>query len=336
MLIKYPLLHADVLVYQLDETYTENNTRNPNRTRWMRTLMREPGEDLLSLAKRVESAYLAVRYAVSSIQLHHSRTITKESMYRLPENDYSSNTLYERFKDCIRNDVDNPARGMFMELMCEEKWEVALQKYSSDQKLIQQMPDVTPEQLCQLDVCIHPPTLTDIAQELMILPVEKKGNFCLKRDGGGARLNHFSASRTDPRLILVAATEEHRGGVYRVHPRKSPDDLKWSNSLDHAVLKHPSSDVLAVEDIESGEPSEQRRRDGGPRPWMNSRARHNAARAQKYRALGRDDVDAVTKPHNGVPAGDPVFASSRHLKHQKPQKPLSHNAEPHHYDTQSE
>ena len=167
----------------------------------------------------------------------------------------------------------------------------------------------------------------------MILPVEKKGNFCLKRDGSGARLNHFSASRTDPHLILVATTEGHRGGVYRVHPRKSPDDLKWSNSLDHAVLKHPSSDVLAVEDNES---SEQRRRDGGPRPWMNSRARHNAARAQKYRALGHDDVDAVTKPHNGVPAGDPVFASSRHLKHQKPQKPLSHNAEPHHYDTPSE
>ena len=54
---------------------------------------------------------------------------------------------------------------------------------------------------------------------------------------------------------------------------------------------------------------------------MSSRARHNAERAQKYRALGRDDVNAVTKRHNGVPAGDPVFASSRHLKHQKPQKP---------------
>ena len=141
MLIKFPLLHADVLIYQLDETYTENNTRNPNRTRWMQTLMREPGEDLLSLAKRVESAYLAE---------HHSRTITKESMYRLPENEHSSDTLYERFKDCLRNDVDNPARGMFMETMCEEKWEVALQQYFSGQKLVQQMPDVTPEQLRQL------------------------------------------------------------------------------------------------------------------------------------------------------------------------------------------
>ena len=95
----------------------------------------------------------------------------------------------------------------------------------------------------------------------MILPVEKKGNFCLKRDGGGARLNHFSASRTDPHLILVTTTEKHRGGVYRVQPRESPDDLAWRNSLDHAVLKHPSSDVLAVEDNGS---SEQRRRDGGP------------------------------------------------------------------------
>ena len=291
VLLKYPLLHADVLIYQLDETYTENNTRNPNRLRWMQTLTREPGEDLLSLAKRVESAYLAD---------NRNPAITKETMYRLPENEYSSSTLYGRFRDCLLNDVDNPARGFYMETKCEEQWTVALQKYSEHQKLIQQMPDVTREQLRQLDVCVKPPTLTDIAEELMFLPVEKKGNFCPM---SGGRLNHFAVSHTDPHLVWALAAEDHRGGVYRVPPRKSSDDHKWRNSLDHAVLKHPSSDVSAVVDDES---SGGYRRGGRPRSHMNSRDRHNAARAQKYREL-------QCKPQN-------------------PSKPPSFNAEPHNYD----
>ena len=303
VLLKYPLLHADVLIYQLDETYTENNTRNPNRLRWMQTLTREPGEDLLSLAKRVESAYLAD---------NRNPTITKETMYRLPENEYSSSTLYGRFRDCLLNDVDNPARGFYMELKCEEQWTVALQKYSDDQKQIQRMPDLTPEQLRQLDVVVTPPTLTDIAEELMLLPVEKYGNYCPK---SGSRLNFFSASHTDPHLIHAEATKERRAtiyaeatkkrraGVYRVPPRESSDDHKWRNSLDNAVREHPSSDVSAVVDDES---SGGYRRDGGPRSRMNSRARHNAERAQKYREL-------QCKPQN-------------------PSKPPSYNAEPHNYD----
>ena len=34
VLIKYPLLHADVLIYHLDMSYSEKGTRNPNSTRW--------------------------------------------------------------------------------------------------------------------------------------------------------------------------------------------------------------------------------------------------------------------------------------------------------------
>ena len=217
----------------------------------------------LGLAKRVESAYLAD---------NRNPTITKETMYRLPENEYSSSTLYGRFRDCLLNDVDNPARGLYMELMCEEQWTIALQKYSDHQKLIQRMPDATPEQLRQFDVIVKPPTLTDIAQKLMFLPVEKKGNFC---PISGGRLNHFAVSHTDPHLIWALATEDHRGGVYQVPPRKSSDDHKWRNSLDHAVLKHAYSDVSAVEDNES---SEQCRRDGGPRSGMNRRDRRREAR----------------------------------------------------------
>jgi len=118
--------------------------------------------------------------------------------------------------------VDNPARGMYMETMCEEKWEVALQQYFSGQKQILQMPDVTPEQLRQLDVCITPPTLMNIANELMILPVEKKGNYCPDL---GTQLNLYSISPTNPHFIWVNPTKERQGGVYQVPPRGSPDNL---------------------------------------------------------------------------------------------------------------
>ena len=226
VLIKYPLLHADVLFYQLDVSYSEKGTRNPNSTRWDQTIMREPGEDVSTLAKRVEAAYLAK---------FHSTTITKETIYQLPEDRHnaSSSELYLRYKECLRNDVDNPARGEWMECMCKEKWEQALNKYEKDKAQIIRMPNVTPEQLHQLKVVAAPPTLEDIAYELACTPVEMYGNW--HKDG--RQINLLSASATDPHLIKIAG--DARDGcpdrVYRV-PKYMPGDLTWRNSLDSAVL----------------------------------------------------------------------------------------------------
>ena len=163
-------------------------------------------------------------------------------------------------------------------------------------------------------------SLMNIANELMILPVEKKGNFC---PISGGRLNHFAVSPTDPHLVWAPKTKDHRRGVYQVPPRKSSDDHKWRNSIDHAVfqypdhavlkhpdhavpkhpdhaaLKHASSDVSAVVDDES---SEQRRRDGGPRSGMNRRDRRRDARKH------------LQPSYNAEPP------------------PKSYNAEPHNYD----
>ena len=156
--------------------------------------MRETGEDIISLARRVEDAYLAY---------NHSPTITKETVYQLPENRRTSDDLYTRFKECLVNDVDNPARGAWMGIKCEEKWEEALRKYEKDQAQIIRMPDVTPEQLRQLQVVAAPPTLEDIAYELACVPVERHGNW----DADGRQLNGLSASATDPHLIKVAGTD---------------------------------------------------------------------------------------------------------------------------------
>ncbi|MGB1657891.1 MAG: hypothetical protein ACPHO4_11120 [Longimicrobiales bacterium] len=299
-LIKYPLLHADVLFYQLDASYSEKGTRNPNSTRWKQTLMREPGEDVVTLARRVEGAFLAK---------FHSPTITKETIYQLPE---SSDELFTRYKECLRNDVDNPARGVYMSMMCEEKWDQALSKYKKDQKTIIQMPDVTPKQFEQFRIVTTPPTLEDIAILLAFVPVEKVGNW----DADGRQLNGLSASATDPHLIKFA------DGVDRV-PQYTPGDLTWRNSRDYSVF------VRGYD-----ESREKPRRNVEPRSGMNSRDRRNIARARTHPQIeykpskpskppsyntephGYDDVDAITKPHDRVPAGDPVFASSRHLKHQ--------------------
>ena len=260
VLIKYPLLHADVLIYQLDVSYSEKGTRNPNSTRWDQTTMREPGEDIISLARRVETAYLAK---------YHSPTITKKTIYQRPENRRTSDELYTRFKECLVNDVDNPARGRWMGTMCEEKWEQALHKYDKDQAQIDRMPDVTREQLRQLQVVAAPPTLADIADLLTCLPVEKHGNY----DEEGMRLNPVSASATDPYLIRVTETDKRLGGVYRMPPRE-PGDHTWRN--------HPDFGDLVQGDDES---REMPHGEGEPRSRMNSRDRRNIARAQKYQAL---------------------------------------------------
>ena len=253
VLIKYPLLHADVLIYQLDVSYSEKGTRNPNSTRWDQTTMREPGEDIISLARRVETAYLAK---------YHSPTITKKTIYQLPENHRTSDELYMRFKECLVNDVDNPARGRWMGTMCEEKWEQALHKYDKDQAQITRMPDVTREQLRQLQVVAAPPTLADIADLLTCLPVEKHGNY----DEEGMRLNPVSASATDPYLIRVTETDKRLGGVYRMPPRE-PGDHTWRN--------HPDFGDLVQGDDES---CEMPRGEGEPRSRMSSRDRRREAR----------------------------------------------------------
>ena len=254
VLIKYPLLHADLLFYHLDASYSEKGTRNPNRTRWEQTLVREPGEDIISLARRVEGAYLAY---------NHSPTITKETIYQLPENRRTSDDLYTRFKECLVNDVDNPARGEWMGIMCEEKWEQALHKYEKDQAQISRMPDVTPKQLAQLNIVATPPTLVDIAELLACLSVERHGNYDHET---GYQYNPVSASATDPYLIKVTGTDERPGGVYRIPPRV-PGNLAWRNSLDSAVLVQGDD-----------ESHEMPRSDGEPRSGMNSRDRRREAR----------------------------------------------------------
>ena len=138
VLIKFPLLHADVLIYQLDRTYSEKGTHNPNYTRWSRTFLRESGEDVSSLANRVESAYLDM--LTDGPGTEGSRKFTKETIYHRhdAESCRNSNNLYERFRECLRNDVDNPARGLYLELMCEQEEDRLLAEYEKNRLQLKQ------------------------------------------------------------------------------------------------------------------------------------------------------------------------------------------------------
>ena len=314
VLIKFPLLHADVLIYQLDRTYSEKGTHNPNYTRWSRTILRESGEDVSSLANRVESAYLDMLSDGPGTE--NSRKFTKETIYQRhdAESCRISSDLYERFRECLRNDVDNPARGLYLELMCEQEEDRLLADYEKNQARLRRMEGVTPEQLEQLEIVSKPPTLEDLAIHVSAQPIERHGNTH----------NHCSADVSDPHLVsFIGQCEDSQGmpgfrlsrpgGTYRVPPRKS-GDFTWRNQPDFWVLvdahteppppKNYNAEPVDADDgsseDENDEESYKNHRGGRPRSDMNHRDRRRDAR--KHLQLER--------------------------KPQKPSKPPSYNAEP--------
>ena len=313
VLIKFPLLHADVLIYQLDRTYSEKGTHNPNYTRWSRTFLRESGEDVSSLANRVESAYLDMLSDGPGTE--NSRKFTKETIYQRhdAESCRISSDLYERFRECLRNDVDNPARGLYLELMCEQEEDRLLADYEKNRARLRRMDGVMPEQLEQLEIVSKPPTLEDLAIHVSAQSVERHGNTH----------NHYSADVSDPHLVsFIGQCEDSQGtpgfrlsrpgGTYRVPPRKS-GDFTWRNQPDFWVLVDarteppPKSDFAELVDADDGssedendEESYKNHRGGRPRSHMNSRDR---------RRVARQHLQLERKP-------------------QKPSKPPSYNAEP--------
>jgi len=58
-LMQFPLLHADVFIYKLDESFAMGSQYEDNAytAKWSQTKYRLPGEDAISLATRVQNAY---------------------------------------------------------------------------------------------------------------------------------------------------------------------------------------------------------------------------------------------------------------------------------------
>ena len=102
VLIRYPLLHADILIYQLDVSYATGSSKYANDSctiDWERATSRLLGEDPISLAVRVVNAYL-----VKS----NNPTLTDVTVW-----DYSSfaHDINTRYAECLENDEADSDRG---------------------------------------------------------------------------------------------------------------------------------------------------------------------------------------------------------------------------------
>ena len=129
-LIRYPLLHADVLVLVVDESYLRQcRTFDPecNSAEWDRTTERRAGEDLVTLANRVVEAYLT---KIGQPDLNIANIHLSNDMHR--------NTLAERFKECLLADSDSLERGMKLHDQFTSKW-----AFLSDKIKNRQMTDMS-------------------------------------------------------------------------------------------------------------------------------------------------------------------------------------------------
>ena len=102
VLLRYPLLHADVLIFQLDASYGTGSSKYSNFSSdadWNKTLSRLPGEDIASLAVRVTNAFLTM-YELSGL--------TEDGIY---ESLTHRRAIHQRFYECLLNDPTDPDRG---------------------------------------------------------------------------------------------------------------------------------------------------------------------------------------------------------------------------------
>ena len=112
-LIRYPLLHADVLFYKLDCSYAVGSSKYSSDSvtvDWERATSRLPGEDPISLAIRVTNAFLTK---------HDSPTLTDVTVWEHPS---FTNEINRRYSECLCNDIADPERGADIALHFNTEW----------------------------------------------------------------------------------------------------------------------------------------------------------------------------------------------------------------------
>ena len=103
-LLQYPLLHADVLRYQLDASYSygvDKYQKHCITSEWDKATSRLPGEDVVTLAIRVVNAYLT--------QFDYDPTITPTTVW---SHKTHVNQINKRYAACLEDDPTHPARGL--------------------------------------------------------------------------------------------------------------------------------------------------------------------------------------------------------------------------------
>ena len=115
-LMQFPLLHTDVFIYKLDESFALGSKYQDDAytTKWMQTTYRLPGEDAISLATRVENAYL-----------EWWDNLDEKSLYQLPENTHS-HQIRKRYIECLQGDEADPCRGRWSSARFQDGWRGAM------------------------------------------------------------------------------------------------------------------------------------------------------------------------------------------------------------------
>ena len=101
-LVSHPLLHADVIIFKLDESFSHGSKKyscDSSTAEWVRTTTRQPGEDIVTLATRVTEAYL---------KKINNPLIDLASVWETP---FYSDEIMNRFEACIIADEICPSRG---------------------------------------------------------------------------------------------------------------------------------------------------------------------------------------------------------------------------------
>ena len=120
-LMQFPLLHADVLIYKLDASFAEGTQYEADSftSKWSQTTCRNPGEDPLSLAIRVQAAYL-----------DWWDSLDEESLYQLHAGAgpiMHSHQVRERYISCLQNDEADPVRGARSAITFQVGWAKAME-----------------------------------------------------------------------------------------------------------------------------------------------------------------------------------------------------------------
>ena len=123
VLIKYPLLHADVLLYKLDQSFASGSrkySRDSITIDWEQAVSRQHGEDPQSLAIRVTGAYITMRDDdnLTDVNVWDKPTFARE--------------INQRFADCLSRDLGNPERGAANYDLFMTKWREAQALNESD------------------------------------------------------------------------------------------------------------------------------------------------------------------------------------------------------------
>ena len=121
VLLEYPLLHADVLIYTLDESYGSSSQKYHHaseKVEWEQATSRRIGEDAISLARRITAAYL---------KKLNEPAVTNLTVWTNPTHRAEINN---RMAECLLNDENSTARGEDLSERFKLKWEESAERES--------------------------------------------------------------------------------------------------------------------------------------------------------------------------------------------------------------